>query len=186
MKKFYAIDPLFSDYGKIEIARLKSGCYCHFCRLLQTIGCNIQVPWILSEFYLLKSAEVDPFSGSFFRMIIVLLIASTFWILMRCSNGEIIWISSSSRSGSSTKSIYSFNNYFDFGSCHLRIMVIGILWLGGIITNGSASILVMGLFCGLIWKLGINELLKLIFAGGFLRNGFLQLLYFGFSKKLVI
>lgn len=130
-----------------------------------------------------KVAEVDPFSGSFFR-IIVLLIASTFWIywVIRMGKSSEFHLPREvdSSTNLSTRSIIILLLVL----ITFAFMVYGILEWDWDYNQMSASFLVMGIICGLIGKLGINGTAK-AYAGGFQEMAFAAVVV-GLARSLYL
>ena len=117
-----------------------------------------------------KVADVEPFSGTLFR-VIVLLIATTFWIYWVIRMGKSSEIhtpkdSEITQSLSARTIIILLLVVLTFA-----FMVYGILEWDWDYNQMSACFLVMGIVCGLIGKLGLNGTAR-AYAGGFQEMAF--------------
>jgi len=130
-----------------------------------------------------KIAEVEPFSGTLFR-VIVLIFITTFWIywVLKMGKSEIHVpnnVDEKTTSLSLRSSIILSLIIITFG-----LMVYGILNWDWDYNQMSAAFLVMGITCGLIGKLGINGTSR-AYAGGFQEMAFAAVVV-GLARSLFL
>ncbi|MFY0683391.1 MAG: YfcC family protein [Balneola sp.] len=130
-----------------------------------------------------KIAEVEPFSGTLFR-IIVLLIVLSFWIYWvtkkgKTSNSVVLNKNQESTTLSARSSIILMLFVLTFA-----FMVFGILKWDWDYNQMSALFFVMGITCGIIGKLGINGTSK-AYAAGFQEMAFAAVIV-GLARSLYL
>ncbi|MEP1151666.1 MAG: Na+/H+ antiporter NhaC family protein [Balneola sp.] len=130
-----------------------------------------------------KIAEVEPFSGTLFR-IIVLLIVLSFWIYWvtkkgKTSNSVVLNKNQESTTLSARSSIILMLFVLTFA-----FMVFGILKWDWDYNQMSALFFVMGITCGIIGKLGINGTSK-AYATGFQEMAFAAVIV-GLARSLYL
>lgn len=130
-----------------------------------------------------KVADVEPFSGTLFR-VIVLLTVTTFWIYWVIKMGKSSEVQApqkveTNKSLSARTSIILLLVVVTFA-----LMVYGILQWDWDYNQMSAAFLVMGIICGLIGKLGLNGTAR-AYAGGFQEMAFAAVVV-GLARSLYL
>ncbi|MEQ9309494.1 MAG: YfcC family protein [Balneolaceae bacterium] len=130
-----------------------------------------------------KVADVEPFSGTLFR-IIILLIVTAFWIYWVIRMGKSSDIHAPKTMETDIKLSSRTITILLLVVVTFALMVYGILNWDWDYNQMSAAFLVMGIICGLIGKLGINGTAR-AYAGGFQDMAFAAVIV-GLARSLYL